>query len=73
MYTLCIRPCGHNTDYNFCPINFKLHMLVMDNEGRNPIDLGSRGDRSRSTLPPCEGMPRFALSNNFYCVTRCRH
>ena len=22
----CIRPCGHNTDYSFCPITFKLHM-----------------------------------------------
>ena len=24
--TLCIRPCGHDTDYSFCPITFKLHM-----------------------------------------------
>ena len=24
--TLCIRPCGHETDYSFCPITFKLHM-----------------------------------------------
>ena len=24
--TLYIRPCGHNTDYSFCPITFKLHM-----------------------------------------------
>ena len=24
----------------------------MDDEGRNPIDFGSRGHRSRSTLPP---------------------
>ena len=21
---LCIRPCGHDTDYSFCPITFKL-------------------------------------------------
>ena len=34
----------------------------VDDEGRNPIDFGSRGHRSRSTLPPCEGMPRFVLS-----------
>ena len=37
----------------------------MDDERRNPIDFGSRGQRSRSTLPPCEGMPRFALSSLF--------
>ena len=24
--TLCIRPCGHDSDYSFCPITFKLHM-----------------------------------------------
>ena len=24
--TLCIRPCGHDTDYSLCPITFKLHM-----------------------------------------------
>ena len=24
--TLCIRPCGQDTDYSFCPITFKLHM-----------------------------------------------
>ena len=35
----------------------------MDDEGRNPIDFGSLGHRSRSTLPPCEGMLRFALSS----------
>ena len=23
---LCIRPCGHNIDYSFCPITFKLLM-----------------------------------------------
>ena len=37
----------------------------MDDEGRNPIDFGSLGNRSRSTLPPCKGMPRFALSSSF--------
>ena len=35
----------------------------VDDEGRNPIDFGSWGHMSRSTLPPCEGMPRFALSS----------
>ena len=33
-------PCGHNTDYNFCLITFKLHMLVVHDERRNTIDLG---------------------------------
>ena len=23
---VCIKPCGHDTGYNFCPIIFKLHM-----------------------------------------------
>ena len=39
--TLCIRPCGHDSDYSFCPITFKLHVLVVDDERRNPIDFGS--------------------------------
>ena len=33
----------------------------VDDEGRNPIDFGSRGHRSRSTLLPCEGMSRFSI------------
>ena len=48
--TLCINPCGHDTDYSFCPITFKLHMQVVDDERRKPIDFGSWGQRSRSTL-----------------------
>ena len=51
--TLCIRPCGHNSDYSFCPITFKLHMHIHHVERRNPIDFGSRGQRSRSTLALC--------------------
>ena len=59
---LCIKPCGHNcalpcrhdTDNSSCLITFKLHMEVVDNERRNPIDCGSRGQRSRSTLALCE-------------------
>ena len=39
--TLCIRPCGHDTDYSFCPITFKLYIKVVDDERRNPIDFGS--------------------------------
>ena len=49
----CFRdalPCGHDSDYSFCPINFKLHMHIPQDERRNPIDFGSRGQRSRSTL-----------------------
>ena len=34
----CIKPCGCDTDYSFCPITFKLHMQAMDNERRNSID-----------------------------------
>ena len=51
--TLCIKPCGHDTDYSFCPITIKLHMQVVDDERRNPIDFGSGGQRSRSTLALC--------------------
>ena len=51
--TLCIKPCGHDTDYSYCQITFKLYMQVVDDERRNPIDLGSLGQRSRSTLALC--------------------
>ena len=50
--TLCIKPCGQDKDYIFFPITFKLHMYVVDDERKNPIDFGSRDQRSRSTLPP---------------------
>ena len=60
---LYIKPCGHDSDYSFCPITFKLHMHIRHDERRNPVDYGSRGKRSRSTLAPCEGMPRLALSS----------
>ena len=43
-------PCGHDSDYSFGPINFKLHIHIRHDERRNPIDIGSRGQRSRSTL-----------------------
>ena len=48
--TLCIRPCGHDTDYRFSPITFRLHMQVVDDERRNHIDFMSRSQRSMSTL-----------------------
>ena len=53
--TLCIRPCGHDSDYSFCPITFKLHMYVVDDERRNPIDLESKVKVNRGTLciRPC--------------------
>ena len=34
--------CGRDTDYIFYPINFKLHMWVVDDERRNPFDFGYR-------------------------------
>ena len=48
--TLCVKPCGHDTDYSFCPITFQLHMHVVDDE-RTPFDFGSSGQRS--TLGLC--------------------
>ena len=50
---LCIRPCGQDSDYSFCPITFKLHMQVVDDERRNATDFGSTGQRSRSILALC--------------------
>ena len=44
---------GTDSDYSFCPITFKLHMLIRHDERRNPIDFGSRIQRSRSTLALC--------------------
>ena len=51
--TLYIKPCGHDSDYSFCPITFKLHMHIRHDEKKNPIDFGSRGQRSRSNLALC--------------------
>ena len=45
--------CGRDTDYSFWPITFKFHMYFAYDERRNPIDFGSRGQRSRSTLTLC--------------------
>ena len=42
--------CGHDTDYRFSPITFRLHMQVVDDERRNHIDFWSRSQRSMSTL-----------------------
>ena len=39
----------------FDQITFKLHMQVVDDEWKNPIDFLSRGHRSRSTLPLARG------------------
>ena len=38
--TLSVKPCGHNTDYRFCPITFKHLAYIVDVERRNPIDFG---------------------------------
>ena len=54
-------PCGHDTDYSFCPDHFQtLHMHIVDDERRNPIDFGSRSQRLRSTLTFC-------------CIKPCGH
>ena len=37
----------------YTPFTFKLHMSVVDDEKRNPIDFGSQGQRSRSSLVLC--------------------
>ena len=63
IFALCIRPCGHNTDYSLSSITFKLHMSVVDDEGRNSIDFESQGQWLRSILPTSEGMPCFLLSS----------
>ena len=51
--SVALKPCGHDTDYIFCQITFRLHMHIVHDERRNPIDLGSQGQRSRSTLALC--------------------
>ena len=43
--TLYIKPCGHDSDYSFCPITFKLHMHICNDERKNPIDFGSLGSK----------------------------
>ena len=48
-HSVCIRPCGHNTDYSLYPTLFKLHTQVVD-ERADCIDFWSRGQRSSSTL-----------------------
>ena len=40
---LHVEPCWHDTGQSFCPIAFKLHMQVGDDERRNHIDFGSQG------------------------------
>ena len=53
--TLCIRPCGQDTDYSFCSITFKLHMSVVDDERRTLLSLGHRVKVNFGTLciRPC--------------------
>ena len=34
-------PYGHDADYSFCLIIFKLHLHIVDDERRNPINFGS--------------------------------
>ena len=46
-------PCGHNADYSFSPITFKLNMQVVDDERKNPVNFESQGQWSRSTVALC--------------------
>ena len=45
-----VLPCGHYTNYSFCPITFKLYMHIVDDERRNPIDFGSKVKVNFGTL-----------------------
>ena len=40
---ICHTACGQDIDYSFCLITFKLHMQVVDDERRNPLDFRSQG------------------------------
>ena len=48
----CIKPCGHDNDYNFSQIAFKLYV---EDERRNPIDFESKVKVTFCTLyiKPC--------------------
>ena len=61
--TLCIRPCGHDTDYSFCPITFRCRVWMM--MGETLLILGHGIIGQGQLCPPCEGMPPFALSSYF--------
>ena len=43
--TLYIKPFGYDMEYRFFPITSKHHMQVVDDEMRNPIDIGHWGQR----------------------------
>ena len=51
--TLYIKPCGHDTNCSFSPINFQLCMQAVNDEGKNPIEFG---------LWDQKPMSKFALS-----------
>ena len=38
----CALSCGHDTDYSFCPITYKLHLHIVEDERRNTIDFESK-------------------------------
>ena len=63
--TLCIRPCGHDTDYSFCPITYKLHMHIHHDVRRNPIDFGSRVKGQGQLCPPARGC------HALHCLVLC--
>ena len=47
--TLCIKPRGHDIDYNFSPITFKLRVSVMDDE-RGTLLLSGHGVKGQGQL-----------------------
>ena len=51
--TLCIKSCGHGTDYSFCPITFKLHMYIVHDERRNPKLILGRGVKGQTWNSAC--------------------
>ena len=38
--TLCIKPCGHDSDYSFCPLTFKLYIHIHHDERGTLLILG---------------------------------
>ena len=52
--TLPVKPCGHGSGYSFCPLTFKLHMLVVDDKSREreTLLISGHGVKCRGQLLP---------------------
>ena len=61
--TLPVKPYWRHTGYRFCPIIFKLRMLVVDDKRRHPFHFRSWDQMLWSNLAPFEGKPLFLLSS----------